>query len=109
MVTVKNTSVVVVSDKYNLKPIPLKCQHNTQCHQRDLIILPQPMESLGFLDVLNSSSVPGIKIKKKVLSPTAAKVRVLGSRYRGQVEKVQGKEGPSSVECWGRQEALSQT
>ena len=79
--TVKNTSVVVVSDKYNLKPIPLKCQHNTQCHQRDLIILPQPMESLGFLDVLNSSSVPGIKIKKKVLSPTAVK----SSPFEGKI------------------------
>ena len=69
------------------------------------------MEGLGFLDALNSAPVPGIKIKKKkkVLSPTAAKVRVLGSRYRGQVEKVQGTEGPISVECWGRQEALSQT
>lgn len=32
----KNASAVVVSDKYNLKPVPLKCQHNTQCHQRDL-------------------------------------------------------------------------
>lgn len=37
LVTVKkNTSAVVVSDKHNLKPVPLKCQHNTQCHQRDL-------------------------------------------------------------------------
>lgn len=34
------------------------------------------MEGLGFLDALNSAPVPGIKIKKKkkVLSPTAAKV-----------------------------------
>ena len=40
------------------------------------------MEGLGFLDALNSAPVPGIKIKKKkkVLSPTAAKVRALGSR-----------------------------
>ena len=41
------------------------------------------MEGLGFLDALNSAPVPGIKIKKKkVLSPTAAKVRALGSRYQ---------------------------
>lgn len=35
------------------------------------------MEGLGFLDALNSAPIPGIKIKKKkkVLSPTAAKVR----------------------------------
>lgn len=38
------------------------------------------MEGLGFLDALNSAPVPGIKIKKKkkVLSPTAAKVSFLG-------------------------------
>lgn len=42
------------------------------------------MEGLGFLDALNSAPVPGIKIKKKkkVLSPTAAKVRALGRRYQ---------------------------
>lgn len=42
------------------------------------------MEGLGFLDALNSAPVPGIKIKKKkkVLSPTAAKVWALGSRYQ---------------------------
>ncbi|XP_009289178.1 PREDICTED: serine/threonine-protein phosphatase 1 regulatory subunit 10, partial [Aptenodytes forsteri] len=35
------------------------------------------MEGLGFLDALNSAPIPGIKIKKKkkVLSPSAAKVR----------------------------------
>lgn len=40
------------------------------------------MEGLGFLDALNSAPVPGIKIKKKkkVLSPTAGKVLVLGGR-----------------------------
>lgn len=37
------------------------------------------MEGLGFLDALNSAPVPGIKIKKKkkVLSPTAAKVSLV--------------------------------
>lgn len=52
LVTVKkNTSAVVVSDKHNLKPVPLKCQHNTQRHQRDLSE-DHPAtanESLGFL------------------------------------------------------------
>lgn len=39
-------------------------------------LLPAAMEGLGFLDALNSAPIPGIKIKKKkkVLSPTAAKV-----------------------------------
>lgn len=43
------------------------------------------MEGLGFLDALNSAPVPGIKIKKKkkVLSPTAAKVRVSLVRVHG--------------------------
>lgn len=42
------------------------------------------MEGLGFLDALNSAPVPGIKIKKKkkVLSPTAAKVWALGRRFQ---------------------------
>lgn len=50
------------------------------------------MEGLGFLDALNSAPVPGIKIKKKkkVLSPTAAKVsfcdRVHGAQRLGAVE-----------------------
>lgn len=40
-------------------------------------LVPTAMEGLGFLDALNSAPIPGIKIKKKkkVLSPTAAKVR----------------------------------
>lgn len=41
------------------------------------LLLLAAMEGLGFLDALNSAPIPGIKIKKKkkVLSPTAAKVR----------------------------------
>lgn len=38
---------------------------------------PLAMESLGFLDALNSAPVPGIKIKKKktkAVSPTSNKV-----------------------------------
>lgn len=42
------------------------------------------MEGLGFLDALNSAPIPGIKIKKKkkVLSPTAAKVRRFWGGYK---------------------------
>ncbi|NXU61520.1 PP1RA phosphatase, partial [Horornis vulcanius] len=85
------------SDKYNLKPVPVKRQSaptapgeaplaekkykplntapNAAKEIKVKIIPPQPMEGLGFLDALNSAPVPGIKIKKKkkVLSPTAAK------------------------------------
>ncbi|XP_030921412.1 serine/threonine-protein phosphatase 1 regulatory subunit 10 [Geospiza fortis] len=92
------------SDKYSLKPVPVKRQSaptapgeaplaekkykplntapNAAKEIKVKIIPPQPMEGLGFLDALNSAPVPGIKIKKKkkVLSPTAAKVRdILGT------------------------------
>ncbi|NWW74619.1 PP1RA phosphatase, partial [Climacteris rufus] len=90
-----------LSDKYSLKPVPVKRQSaptapgeaplaekkykplntapNAAKEIKVKIIPPQPMEGLGFLDALNSAPVPGIKIKKKkkVLSPTAAKVREL--------------------------------
>ncbi|NXD18578.1 PP1RA phosphatase, partial [Nothocercus nigrocapillus] len=85
------------TDKYSLKPMPIKRQNaappgdaapaekkykplntapNATKEIKVKIIPPQPMEGLGFLDALNSAPVPGIKIKKKkrVLSPTAAKV-----------------------------------
>lgn len=51
------------------------------------------MEGLGFLDALNSAPVPGIKIKKKkkVLSPTAAKVRDPGlGTFWGHFESISG-------------------
>ncbi|NWR41943.1 PP1RA phosphatase, partial [Regulus satrapa] len=56
---------------------PLNTAPNAAKEIKVKIIPPQPMEGLGFLDALNSAPVPGIKIKKKkkVLSPTAAKVR----------------------------------
>uniref|UniRef100_A0ACB8EGB2 Uncharacterized protein n=1 Tax=Sphaerodactylus townsendi TaxID=933632 RepID=A0ACB8EGB2_9SAUR len=93
----KNASMAVTSEKYNIKPIPLKRQSvsvpagdnppaekkykplnttpNATKEIKVKIIPPQPMEGLGFLDALNSAPVPGIKIKKKkkVLSPTATK------------------------------------
>ncbi|KAL6051896.1 hypothetical protein STEG23_000260 [Scotinomys teguina] len=115
----KNSSTVVVSDKYNLKPIPLKRQSataapgdaappaekkykplnttpNTTKEIKVKIIPPQPMEGLGFLDALNSAPVPGIKIKKKkkVLSPTAAKP----SPFEGKTSAEPSTAKPSSPE-----------
>ncbi|KAB1261435.1 Serine/threonine-protein phosphatase 1 regulatory subunit 10 [Camelus dromedarius] len=115
----KNASAVVVSDKYNLKPIPLKRQSsaatpgdaappaekkykplnttpNATKEIKVKIIPPQPMEGLGFLDALNSAPVPGIKIKKKkkVLSPTAAKP----SPFEGKTSTEPSTAKPSSPE-----------
>uniref|UniRef100_A0A8C8TTF8 Serine/threonine-protein phosphatase 1 regulatory subunit 10 n=1 Tax=Peromyscus maniculatus bairdii TaxID=230844 RepID=A0A8C8TTF8_PERMB len=115
----KNSSTVVVSDKYNLKPIPLKRQSATAApgdaappaekkykplnttpnatkEIKVKIIPPQPMEGLGFLDALNSAPVPGIKIKKKkkVLSPTAAKP----SPFEGKTSTEPSTAKPSSPE-----------
>uniref|UniRef100_A0A452DTT8 Protein phosphatase 1 regulatory subunit 10 n=1 Tax=Capra hircus TaxID=9925 RepID=A0A452DTT8_CAPHI len=115
----KNASAVVVSDKYNLKPIPLKRQSsaaapgdaappaekkykplnttpNATKEIKVKIIPPQPMEGLGFLDALNSAPVPGIKIKKKkkVLSPTAAKP----SPFEGKTSTEPSVAKPSSPE-----------
>lgn len=55
------------------------------------------MEGLGFLDALNSAPVPGIKIKKKkkVLSPTAAKVWAWVAGVAGV--EVKSKEGPRAL------------
>ncbi|XP_069491453.1 serine/threonine-protein phosphatase 1 regulatory subunit 10 [Ambystoma mexicanum] len=93
----KNINAVVISDKYNIKIAPLKRQGsvsspaepppaekkykplnttpNTTKEIKVKIIPAQPMESLGFLDALNSAPIPGVKIKKKkkALSPTSSK------------------------------------
>ncbi|XP_016286426.1 serine/threonine-protein phosphatase 1 regulatory subunit 10 isoform X2 [Monodelphis domestica] len=123
----KNASTVVVSDKYNLKPIPLKRQSsstapgdvappaekkykplnttpNTTKEIKVKIIPPQPMEGLGFLDALNSAPVPGIKIKKKkkVLSPTATKP----SPFEGKQSTEQNTAKPSSPEPAAPAEAM---
>ncbi|NWR40201.1 PP1RA phosphatase, partial [Tachuris rubrigastra] len=107
-----------VSDKYNLKPVPVKRQNapsgpgeaplaekkykplntapNAAKEIKVKIIPPQPMEGLGFLDALNSAPVPGIKIKKKkkVLSPTAAKP----SPFEGKPPPETSTAKPSSPE-----------
>uniref|UniRef100_A0A2K5E763 Serine/threonine-protein phosphatase 1 regulatory subunit 10 n=1 Tax=Aotus nancymaae TaxID=37293 RepID=A0A2K5E763_AOTNA len=123
----KNASTVVVSDKYNLKPIPLRRQSNTATpgdavppaekkykplnttpnatkEIKVKIIPPQPMEGLGFLDALNSAPVPGIKIKKKkkVLSPTAAKP----SPFEGKTSTEPSTAKPSSPEPAPPSEAM---
>ncbi|XP_062978334.1 serine/threonine-protein phosphatase 1 regulatory subunit 10 isoform X2 [Elgaria multicarinata webbii] len=114
----KNINAAVTSDKYNLKPIPLKRQNtsapvgenppaekkykplnttpNATKEIKVKIIPPQPMEGLGFLDALNSAPVPGIKIKKKkkVLSPTAAKP----SPFEGKPAPETSAAKPSSPE-----------
>ncbi|XP_055452999.1 serine/threonine-protein phosphatase 1 regulatory subunit 10 [Psammomys obesus] len=115
----KSPSTVAVSDKYNLKPLPLKRQSATTApgdtappaekkykplnttpnatkEIKVKIIPPQPMEGLGFLDALNSAPVPGIKIKKKkkVLSPTAAKP----SPFEGKTSTEPSAAKPSSPE-----------
>ncbi|XP_016847210.1 serine/threonine-protein phosphatase 1 regulatory subunit 10 isoform X4 [Anolis carolinensis] len=121
----KNMGAVVTSDKYNLKPIPLKRQNtsapagenppaekkykplnttpNTTKEIKVKIIPPQPMEGLGFLDALNSAPVPGIKIKKKkkVLSPTAAKP----SPFEGKPVPEASAAKPSSPELAPASEA----
>nr|XP_014353691.1 PREDICTED: serine/threonine-protein phosphatase 1 regulatory subunit 10 [Latimeria chalumnae] len=90
----KVATPVILSEKYNLKPMPLKRQGslsgatdmppmekkykplntvpNATKEIKVKIIPPQPMESTGFLEALNSAPIRGIKIKKKkkVMSPT---------------------------------------
>ncbi|KAJ1147102.1 hypothetical protein NDU88_013349 [Pleurodeles waltl] len=93
----KNINAVVISEKYNIKVAPLKRQSsvsspsepppaekkykplnttpNAAKEIKVKIIPAQPMESLGFLDALNSAPIPGVKIrkKKKPTSPTSNK------------------------------------
>lgn len=87
----------IISDKYNIKPAPLKRPNtsltsnaapqvekkykplnvtpNTTKEIKVKIIPPQPIESTGFLEALNSAPVHGQKIKKKkkMTSPTSIK------------------------------------
>ncbi|NWV32327.1 PP1RA phosphatase, partial [Grantiella picta] len=89
------------SDKYSLKPVPVKRQRFGTifgCIWGFLVTPPfsPAMEGLGFLDALNSAPVPGIKIKKKkkVLSPTAAKP----SPFEGKPTPEPSTAKPSSPE-----------
>uniref|UniRef100_A0A8B9S4Q8 Protein phosphatase 1 regulatory subunit 10 n=1 Tax=Apteryx owenii TaxID=8824 RepID=A0A8B9S4Q8_APTOW len=115
---VKKMNSASTTDKYNLKPMPIKRQNasalsgdnppaekkykplnttpNATKEIKVKIIPPQPMEGLGFLDALNSAPIPGIKIKKKkkVLSPTAAKP----SPFEGKPAPEASAAKPSSPE-----------
>ncbi|XP_068779975.1 serine/threonine-protein phosphatase 1 regulatory subunit 10 isoform X2 [Struthio camelus] len=115
---VKKVNSVSTTDKYSLKPMPIKRQNTSALSGDSLpaekkykplnttpnatkeikvkIIPPQPMEGLGFLDALNSAPIPGIKIKKKkkVLSPTAAKP----SPFEGKPAPEASAAKPSSPE-----------
>uniref|UniRef100_A0A663F3V4 Serine/threonine-protein phosphatase 1 regulatory subunit 10 n=1 Tax=Aquila chrysaetos chrysaetos TaxID=223781 RepID=A0A663F3V4_AQUCH len=118
LVPVKKMNSSSTTDKYNLKPMPIKRQNisslpgdvplaekkykplntapNATKEIKVKIIPPQPMEGLGFLDALNSAPIPGIKIKKKkkVLSPTAAKP----SPFEGKPAPETSSAKPSSPE-----------
>ncbi|XP_062454546.1 serine/threonine-protein phosphatase 1 regulatory subunit 10 isoform X2 [Rhea pennata] len=115
---VKKINSASTTDKYSLKPMPIKRQNasalsgdnppaekkykplnttpNATKEIKVKIIPPQPMEGLGFLDALNSAPIPGIKIKKKkkVLSPTAAKP----SPFEGKPAPEASAAKPSSPE-----------
>ncbi|KAM4020421.1 serine/threonine-protein phosphatase 1 regulatory subunit 10 [Anomaloglossus baeobatrachus] len=113
----KPATVPVISDKY-LKPVPVKRQapvptatdaapaekkykplNTTPNAAKEIkvkIIPPQPMESLGFLDALNSAPVPGIKIKKKkkAVSPTSNKPSPFDSKSPGDATNVNKPSSP---------------
>ncbi|XP_040260988.1 serine/threonine-protein phosphatase 1 regulatory subunit 10 [Bufo bufo] len=113
----KPTVVPVISDKY-LKPVPVKRQgsvpstadappaekkykplNTTPNAAKEIkvkIIPPQPMESLGFLDALNSAPIPGIKIKKKkkAVSPTSNKSSPFDSKCQGETTSVSKPSSP---------------
>ncbi|XP_061216353.1 serine/threonine-protein phosphatase 1 regulatory subunit 10 isoform X3 [Neopsephotus bourkii] len=118
LVPLKKVNSASSTDKYSLKPMPIKRQNlssasgdappaekkykplntapNATKEIKVKIIPPQPMEGLGFLDALNSAPIPGIKIKKKkkVLSPTAAKP----SPFEGKAAPEATSTKPSSPE-----------
>ncbi|CAJ0924808.1 unnamed protein product [Ranitomeya imitator] len=111
------TPVPVISDKY-LKPVPVKRQgpvpsatdavpaekkykplNTTPNSAKEIkvkIIPPQPMESLGFLDALNSAPIPGIKIKKKkkAVSPTSNKPSPFDIKSPGDATSVNKPPSP---------------
>ncbi|XP_018416159.1 PREDICTED: serine/threonine-protein phosphatase 1 regulatory subunit 10 [Nanorana parkeri] len=122
----KPAIVPVISDKY-LKPVPVKRQSsvplpsdaapaekkykplnitpNVAKEIKVKIIPPQPIESLGFLDALNSAPIPGIKIKKKkkAVSPTSNKASPFDGKPQGDAPAV---TKPSSPEPEPAAEAM---
>ncbi|KAM5146321.1 serine/threonine-protein phosphatase 1 regulatory subunit 10 isoform 2-T2 [Mantella aurantiaca] len=113
----KTAPVPIISDKY-LKPVPVKRQSsvpipndaapaekkykplnttpNAAKEIKVKIIPPQPMESLGFLDALNSAPIPGIKIKKKkkAVSPTSNKPSPFETKPQGDVPTIAKPSSP---------------
>ncbi|XP_077335086.1 serine/threonine-protein phosphatase 1 regulatory subunit 10 isoform X2 [Lithobates pipiens] len=113
----KPASVPLISDKY-MKPVPVKRQSsvpppsdatpaekkykplnaipNSAKEIKVKIIPPQPMESLGFLDALNSAPITGLKIKKKkkAVSPTSNKPSPFDSKPQGDVPAVAKPSSP---------------
>ncbi|KAL7829378.1 hypothetical protein AOLI_G00302630 [Acnodon oligacanthus] len=111
-----------LGDKYNIKPAvlkrpssslsdappvekkykPLNTTPNSAKEIKVKLIPPQPMESPGFLDALNSAPVPGIKIKKKkpkAASPTSNKPCPFDNKpqtYTGAQAKPSSPEAPAS-------------
>ncbi|XP_030399594.1 LOW QUALITY PROTEIN: serine/threonine-protein phosphatase 1 regulatory subunit 10-like [Gopherus evgoodei] len=73
---------------------PLSTTPNSTKEIRVKFVPVQPMEGLGILDALNSAPIPGIRVKKKVLSPTAAKASPFEGKPVPQVSAVK----PSSPE-----------
>ncbi|KAI5607764.1 serine/threonine-protein phosphatase 1 regulatory subunit 10 [Silurus asotus] len=120
--TKKVPVVPQLGDKYNIKPAvlkrpcsaasdappvekkykPLNITPNSAKEIKVKLIPPQPMESLGFLDALNSAPVPGIKIKKKkpkAASPTSNKPCPFESKpqtYSSTQAKPSSPEAPAS-------------
>ncbi|KAK2864641.1 hypothetical protein Q7C36_003795 [Tachysurus vachellii] len=120
--TKKVPTVPQLGDKYNIKPAvlkrpssnlldappvekkykPLNTTPNSTKEIKVKLIPPQPMESLGFLDALNSAPVPGIKIKKKkpkAVSPTSNKPCPFESKpqsYSSTQTKPSSPEAPAS-------------
>ncbi|KAI4897796.1 hypothetical protein NFI96_021951 [Prochilodus magdalenae] len=118
----KPPTVPQLGDKYNIKPAvlkrpsssmsdappvekkykPLNTTPNSAKEIKVKLIPPQPMESPGFLDALNSAPVPGIKIKKKkpkAASPTSNKSCPFDSKpqaYSGTQAKPSSPEAPAS-------------
>ncbi|KAM9434201.1 serine/threonine-protein phosphatase 1 regulatory subunit 10 [Clarias gariepinus] len=118
----KVPTVPQLGDKYNIKPAvlkrpssspsdappvekkykPLNTTPNSAKEIKVKLIPPQPMESLGFLDALNSAPVPGIKIKKKkpkAASPTSNKPCPFESKpqaYSSTQTKPSSPEAPAS-------------
>ncbi|XP_053540033.1 serine/threonine-protein phosphatase 1 regulatory subunit 10 [Ictalurus punctatus] len=120
--TKKVPVVPQLGDKYNIKPAvlkrpssglsdappvekkykPLNTTPNSTKEIKVKLIPAQPMESLGFLDALNSAPVPGIKIKKKkpkAVSPTSNKPCPFESKpqsYSSSQTKPSSPEVPAS-------------